>query len=157
MFLKCNFNMKNLKNILTILIVFCSINCFGQFNKEEVDNYMMKIDSDTDLLQGISEGEIEYDGKTGGFEVYDVFHPKTKELYRIIENTSLDVYTTETYYYQNNELIYGKTESSDLNLLQEVYFYKGIVVYNSYKEKDADYLYKTGARYLEEHNNDYRK
>ena len=118
---------------------------------------MMKIDSDTDLLQGISEGEIEYDGKTGGFEVYDVFHPKTKELYRIIENTSLDVYTTETYYYQNNELIYGKTESSDLNLLQEVYFYKGIVVYNSDKEKDADYLYKTGARYLEEHNNDYRK
>lgn len=149
--------MKNLKNILTILIVLWSINCFGQFNKVEADNYMMKIDSDTDLIERISEGTIEWEGKIGGFEVYDLLHPETYELYRIIENTSLDVYTTETYYYQNNELIYVKTESSDLNLLQEVYFYKGIVVYNSDKEKDADYLYKAGARYLEEHNNDYKK
>jgi hypothetical protein len=155
--------MKNLKNILTILIVLWSINCFGQFNKAYADNYMMNIDSNTDLLEGISEGEIEWEGKSGGFEDYDLLHPETYELYRIIANTSLDVYTTEIYYYQNHELIYAKTETSDWSNnklvieLQEVYFYKGKVAYNSDKEKDADYLYKTGLRYLEEHNKDYIK
>ena len=118
----------------------------------------MKIDPNTTLFQGISEGEIEQGGETGGFEVYNLLNPETYELYRIIENTTLDVYTTETYYYQNNELIYEKTETSDWsNNKLEVYFFKGKVAYNSDKVKDADYLYKAGARYLEEHNNDYSK
>ena len=53
--------------------------------------------------------------QSGGFEIYDIKHLETYELYRIIKNISLDTYTIETLYYQNNELIYGKIEKNSSN------------------------------------------
>jgi len=135
----------------------------GQTDKQVIDDriaetkkYIVKIDADETLVEGISEGIIQYDGQTGGFDTYNLFDPKTKELLRIRHNESTDTSLVLTFYYKEQKLIYAeafKTFWTDDKLKdeseQKIYFSNGKVIQKTGHAMTESELFKTGMEFLE--------
>ena len=125
------------KSILIAIIIVSSLYSCGSkksvVNKEqlikEVNSYVLKIDSNKNLKSEITEGALtDIDGfnDIGTFKYTVFFDENIKEVFKIknIENTDKTI--TETYYFQDNELVYLKSASG--TDIKNIYLKKGRVI-----------------------------
>lgn len=154
--------------ILTFIIATFGISVFGfsQVNDSTlraIDNYVAQIDSNENLVEGISEGEIVDNGKViGGIETYNLYDNETKELFRIQDNISSDTIIEKTFYYKNGDLVYahielGVRKNNKYKPLfnQKLYFSSRKLVFNSLDNSNkgyaSDIVYEEGMKHLKSH------
>ena len=125
------------KSILIAIIIVSSLYSCGSkksaVNKEQiikqVNSYVLKIDSNKNLKSEITEGALtDIDGfnDIGTFKYTVFFDENIKEVFKIKNIEKTDKTITETYYFQDNELVYLKsTTGTDI---KTVYLKKGRVI-----------------------------
>lgn len=153
-----------LKNkIITILLFLISINNYGQVDTSidkskifsEIKEYIQKIDANVSLVEMISEGTIEYKGGIGGFSTYYLFDSSTKTLYRTRHSETTDINLDITFYYKNNQVVYIKAKKGYWEnkyheiFEQEIYFYKGQVIYEKGNGMKPSDLHSIGLYHLQ--------
>ena len=163
--------MKIKYKIIAILITFILIGCSINLENKSIDSivtetnkYIEKTRTDKLLVEGISEGTIEYNGQIGGFENYNLFDNETKELVRIRHSESTDIIIDLIFYYNDNKLIYVKSKQGHWSnnkfqkeYEEEVYYHNGKVILANKDIVNPNELYNIGMRHLKKHNTNYKK
>lgn len=159
--------------ILTFIILTLGMNSFGFTQNNDstiivIDNYVTAIDSNKNLAEGISEGEIEDNGEIiGGAETYDLYDRETKELFRIQDNIATDTIIGKTFYYKDKELVYAyiefgvwKNNKYEHQFDQRIYYSNNQTFYNSMhngKGYDPETIHKEGIKYQQAHIEYYKR
>jgi hypothetical protein len=161
--------MKISTSLFSLAFAFLILICKGQEKTNiedsivsEIKAYVSKVDSDESLAEGITEGIIENDGQSGGFEIYNLFDKESKELFRIRYNEAIDTISNISFYYKDNKLVYVKVEKglwkndeyTDL-FEQEVYFSNEVVIKQLGQGQKATRLLEIGKEHLRVHNEYY--
>jgi len=124
-----------LKSLLVILIISTINSCGPKVGKDsnallkDTKSHISKIDSNKTLKSEFTEGALtDAEGfkDIGTFKYTVYFDENTNELFKIknVEKTTKSI--TETYYFQENELVYLKSVSG--NDTKIIYLKKGRVV-----------------------------
>jgi len=109
--------MKAFESLFAVIMIVSSMSCIGQvkigsYNVEvaNIEDFINQVNSDESLIEAVSEGIIDYEGQSGGFETYHLYDPTTKELFRTRYNEATDTTLNFIIYYNDNEVLYVKAE-----------------------------------------------
>jgi hypothetical protein len=136
-----------LKSLIAVIIISVLNSCGPKVGKDsnailkDTKTHISKIESNKNLKSEVTEGALtdaEGFNDIGTFKYTVYFDENTKELFKIknVEKTSKT--TTETYYFQENELVYLKSVSG--NDTKILYLKKGRVVSETNTTSDDQQL-----------------
>jgi hypothetical protein len=136
-----------LKSLIAVIILSVLNSCGPKVGKDSnailknTKTHISKIESNKNLKSEVTEGALtdaESFNDIGTFKYTVYFDENTKELFKIknVEKTSKT--TTETYYFQENELVYLKSVSG--NDTKILYLKKGRVVSETNTTSDDQQL-----------------
>ena len=134
------------KTIYLFFLFSISCNLFGQTDNlfiEETKKYVIEIDSinkldshNSNYVKSIADGIIERnDGVVGGYGIETLSNRARDSVYRIEYNGGIDLYTSKTYYYKSNKLVYAIFEISDFKNKQGTLY----LIEEFYREKKKIY------------------
>ena len=127
-----------LKSILPIALLTIIFSCGPKITTstdqlvKEIESYASKVDANKRLKETTTEGALtDVDGfkDIGTFKYYVLFEESTNELYRIKNIEKTDKTITETFYFENGDLVQAISVSS--NATQKIYLSRGKVIHSS--------------------------
>jgi hypothetical protein len=141
------------KSILAFISFTILFACGTKVSKDtnaifsETKGYVSEIDGDKNLKTEVTEGALtDIDGfkDIGSFKYTVYFDENTNELFKIknIEKTSRTI--TETYYFQDSELVYLQSISG--NDIKNIYLKKGRVISETNTNSDDQQLLLAKAK-----------
>lgn len=135
--------------------MFLLLGCNEKKKVKEIDNFVAKIDSSTDLIESLTEFESEINGTNaiGGFDIHTLMDMDST-IHKVYANVSMsnDSLTDYEFYYQNDTVVFARilqfketkfdTQKLDTLTNSDFYFYKGELI-ERIDRKDTDLEIKT--------------
>lgn len=139
---------KSLLLVLTISILYgCGPKVDSSVILNETRSYISKIENNKSLKSEVTEGALadtEGINDVGSFKYTVYFDENAKELFKISNIEMTDKTITETYYFQDDELVYLKSVSG--NEIKNIYLKKERVISETNTTSDDQRLLLSKAK-----------